>query len=220
MFSSTAFSASSLTVRPEGLLLIDSGGHYADGTTDVTRTIAVGNVTDEMKRDYTLVLKGLIALSGAIFPAGTRGSQLDVLARKAMWQQGINYLHGTGHGVGHYLCVHEGPQSIRQQEENPVEMLAGMVVTNEPGIYRDHLYGIRIENMMLTRVAMTSGCGDFYKFETLTLCPVDTTPIIRTMMTDEEITWLNAYHQTVDEKLAPYLSDGEKRWLKKKTAAL
>ena len=152
---------SSLTVRPEGLLLIDSGGHYADGTTDVTRTIAVGNVTDEMKRDYTLVLKGLIALSGAIFPAGTRGSQLDVLARKAMWQQGINYLHGTGHGVGHYLCVHEGPQSIRQQEENPVEMLAGMGVTNEPGIYRDHLYGIRIENMMLTRFAMTSGCGDF-----------------------------------------------------------
>ncbi|MDR2773139.1 MAG: aminopeptidase P family protein [Tannerella sp.] len=209
----------SLTVRPEGLLLIDSGGQYHDGTTDVTRTIAAGDITDDMKKDYTLVLKGMIGLSTAVFPAGTRGSQIDTLARKAMWQHGINYLHGTGHGVGHYLNVHEGPQSIRQ-EENPATILPGMIVTNEPGIYRDHQYGIRTENMMLTTLAVTTGYGDFYKFETLTLCYIDTVPVIREMMTDEEITWLNEYHQMVYDKLSPCLSDGEKDWLKKKTAAL
>jgi Xaa-Pro aminopeptidase len=209
----------SLTVRPEGLLLIDSGGQYQDGTTDVTRTIAVGDVTDDMKKDYTLVLKGMIGLSEAIFPAGTRGSQIDMLTRKAMWQHGINYLHGAGHGVGHYLNVHEGPQSIRQ-EENPVALLPGMVVTNEPGIYRDHQYGIRTENMMRTTLAMTTGYGDFYKFETLTLCYIDVAPVIREMMTDEEIVWLNAYHQLVYEKLSPCLSDAEKDWLKEKTTAL
>jgi Xaa-Pro aminopeptidase len=208
-----------LTVRPEGLLLIDSGGQYLDGTTDVTRTVAVGAVTDDMKRDYTLVLKGMIGLSEAVFPAGTRGSQIDVLARKAMWQHGVNYLHGTGHGVGHYLSVHEGPQSIRQ-EENPTAILPGMIVTNEPGIYRDHQYGIRTENMMLATLAMTTGYGDFYKFETLTLCYIDTIPLIREMMTDEEITWLNEYHRTVCEKLSPYLPDVEKEWLKNKTAAI
>ena len=208
-----------LEVKPEGLLLIDSGGQYRDGTTDITRTVAVGEITEEMKKDYTLVLKGMISLSKAIFPAGTRGSQIDMLARKAMWEQGINYLHGTGHGVGHFLNVHEGPQSIRQ-EENPVAMRPGMIVTNEPGIYRDHKYGIRTENMMLTTFAMNTEYGDFYKFETLSLCFIDTTPIIREIMTNEEITWLNEYHKTVFEKLTPHLSEEEKVWLKEKTKQL
>jgi Xaa-Pro aminopeptidase len=201
-------------VEPEGLLLIDSGGQYLDGTTDVTRTVAVGALTDAMKKDYTLVLKGMIGLTNAVFPVGTRGSQIDMLARKAMWEQGINYGHGTGHGVGYYLNVHEGPHSIRQ-EENPVTLRPGMIVTNEPGIYRDHEYGVRTENMMLTVPAMTTGYGDFYKFETLTLCPIDTTPIIKEMMTDAEIAWLNDYHQTVYDKLSPYLSDEEKEWVGK-----
>ena len=206
-------------VLSEGLLLIDSGGQYLDGTTDITRTIAVGTITDSLKKDYTLVLKGMIGLSNAVFPAGTRGSQIDMLARKAMWEHGINYLHGTGHGVGHYLNVHEGPQSIRQ-EENPVTLRPGMIVTNEPGIYRDHEYGIRTENMMLTTLAMTTAYGDFYTFETLTLCPIDTTPIIKEMMTADEITWLNDYHRKVYKILSPCLSDEENDWLKEKTAEI
>lgn len=208
-----------LTVKPEGLLLIDSGGQYLDGTTDITRTVALGAITEEMKKDYTLVLKGHIGLSKAIFPAGTRGSQIDILARKSMWEHGINYLHGTGHGVGHYLNVHEGPHSIRQ-EENPVTMRIGMIATNEPGIYRDHKHGVRTENMMLTKLALNTEYGDFYSFETLTLCPIDTTPILKEMMTDEEISWLNEYHQTVYDKLSPHLSDEEKAWLKNKTTAI
>lgn len=208
-----------LEVKPEGLLLIDSGGQYIDGTTDITRTVAVGPVTEAMKKDYTLVLKGMIGLTKAVFPARTRGSQIDILARKAMWEHGINYGHGTGHGVGHYLNVHEGPHSIRP-EENPVTMQLGMVVTNEPGIYRDHAYGIRTENMMLTVPAITTAYGNFYQFETLTLCYIDTTPIISEMMTNEEIAWLNDYHQTVYEKLSPHLSDEEKEWLKNKTKAI
>ncbi|MDR0796335.1 MAG: aminopeptidase P family protein [Tannerella sp.] len=206
-------------IEPEGLLLIDSGGQYLYGTTDITRTVAVGALTDEMKKDYTLVLKGMIGLSSAVFPAGTRGSQIDVLARQAMWAYGINYGHGTGHGVGYYLNVHEGPHSIRP-EENPVTIRQGMIVTNEPGIYRDHQYGVRTENMMLTTLAMTTSYGDFYNFETLTLCPIDTTPVIIEMMTNEEITWLNGYHQKVYDKLSPYLSEEEKDWLKHQTKAI
>ncbi len=208
-----------LTVKSEGFLLIDSGGQYLDGTTDITRTVALGSLTEDMKKDYTLVLKGMIGLTKAIFPAGTRGSQIDILARKAMWEHGINYGHGTGHGVGHYLNVHEGPQSIRQ-EENPVTMRVGMIVTNEPGIYRDHAYGIRTENMMLTVPAMTTGYGNFYTFETLSLCYIDTTPLIKKMMTPEEIEWLNAYHQTVYEKLSPYLPEDAKEWLGHKTQSI
>ena len=208
-----------LEVKPEGLLLIDSGGQYHDGTTDITRTVAVGEITEEMKKDYTLVLKGMISLSMAAFPAGTRGSQIDMLARKSMWEYGINYLHGTGHGVGHYLNVHEGPHSIRQ-EENPVTMRPGMVVTNEPGIYRDYKYGIRTENMMLTTLAMTTEYGDFYKFETLTLCYIDKTPVMKEMMTSEEITWMNEYHKMVYDKLSPHLSEEEKAWLKDKTSSI
>ena len=209
----------SLRVKPEGLLLIDSGGQYLDGTTDITRTVAVGAITEEMKKDYTLVLKGMIGLSKAVFPAGTRGSQIDMLARKAMWEHGVNYGHGTGHGGGHYLNVHEGPHSIRQ-EENPATLQIGMVVTNEPGIYRDRQYGIRTENMMLTIHAMTTNYGDFYQFETLSLCYIDTTPILKEMMTSDEIGWLNGYHRMVYEKLAPYLSDEENDWLRNKTLPL
>jgi len=208
-----------LTIKPEGLLLIDSGGQYIDGTTDITRTVAVGAVTEAMKKDYTLVLKGMIGLSKAVFPARTRGSQIDILARKAMWEHGINYLHGTGHGVGYYLNVHEGPQSIRP-EENPVTIQQGMIVTNEPGIYRDHEYGVRTENMMLTKLEMTTSYGEFYSFETLTLCYIDTTLIIRELMTEEEITWLNDYHSMVYDKLSPYLTDVEKEWLKHKTSRI
>ena len=206
-------------VRPEGFLLIDSGGQYLFGTTDITRTVAVGALTDAMKKDYTLVLKGMIGLTNAVFPAGTRGSQIDMLARKAMWEQGINYGHGTGHGVGHYLNVHEGPQSIRP-DENPVAIRPGMITTNEPGIYRDHAYGIRTENMMFTVLAMSTDYGDFYKFETLTLCPIDTTPIIKEMLTNEEIAWLNEYHQKVYDKLSPFLTDEENEWLKNKTKTI
>ena len=205
----------SLAIKPEGFLLIDSGGQYIDGTTDITRTVALGPVAEEMKRDYTLVLKGMIGLAKAVFPAHTRGSQLDILARKAMWEHGVNYGHGTGHGVGHYLNVHEGPHSIRQ-EENPVTLRLGMVVTNEPGIYRDHAYGVRTENMMLTVPAMTTGTGDFYKFEPLTLCYIDTAPIIREMMTAEELAWIDDYHRMVYEKLSPCLLDDEKEWLMRK----
>jgi len=208
-----------LKVEQEGLLLIDSGGHYLDGTTDITRTVAVGPLSEEMKRDYTLVLKGMIGLSQAVFPAGTRGSQIDILARKAMWENGINYLHGTGHGVGCYLNVHEGPQSIRQ-EENPVAIEVGMVVSNEPGIYRDYKHGVRIENMMLVVPAMTTNFGDFLRFETLSLCPIDITPIITSMMTRDEIAWLNDYHQTVYEKISPFLTGEEKDWLKDKTTRI
>ncbi|MDR3365873.1 MAG: aminopeptidase P family protein [Prevotellaceae bacterium] len=210
---------SSAAAAAKGFLLVDSGGQYLDGTTDVTRTLALGDLTDDMRQDYTLVLKGNISLSRAIFPAGTRGSQIDVLARKAMWERGVNYLHGTGHGVGHFLNVHEGPHSIRP-EENPVGLQAGMVVTNEPGIYRDHRYGVRTENMMLTRRVMATDFGDFYGFEILTLCPIDTTPVVKTLMTDEETAWLNAYHQTVYEKLSPCLSGEEAAWLKNKTKAI
>ncbi|MDR3252874.1 MAG: aminopeptidase P family protein [Tannerella sp.] len=209
----------SLTVLPEGLLLIDSGGQYSDGTTDITRTVALGALTEAMKRDYTLVLRGMIGLSGAVFPAGTRGSQIDILARKAMWEQGVNYLHGTGHGVGYYLNVHEGPQSIRQ-EENPVVMQQGMIVTNEPGIYRDREYGVRTENMMLTTLAMTSSYGEFFKFETLTLCYIDTTPVVKEMMTADEIEWLNDYHQRVYDIISPHLTDDEKTWLRNKTSRI
>jgi len=205
--------------RNDGFLLVDSGGQYMDGTTDITRTFAVGALTEQMRRDYTLVLKGMIALSQAVFPAGARGSQIDILARKAMWEQGVNYGHGTGHGVGHYLNVHEGPQSIRQ-EENPVGLESGIVTSNEPGIYRDGEYGVRIENMLLIYRKMTTAFGDFLAFETLTLCPIDTTPIVREMMTEDETAWLNNYHATVYERLAPHLNDEEKEWLKNKTAAI
>lgn len=207
---------SSLQLKPEGLLLIDSGGQYLDGTTDITRTIALGVLTKQMKEDYTLVLKGHIGIATAIFPQGTRGSQIDILARKALWDKGLNYLHGTGHGVGHFLNVHEGPQSIRMNE-NPTSLEIGMVTSNEPGLYRAGKHGVRIENLVLTKKEKTTEFGDFYSFETLTLCPIDKAPIMKEMLTDAEIYWLNTYHKTVYDRLSPWLTTEEKLWLKVKT---
>ena len=206
-----------LTVKPEGLLLIDSGGQYKDGTTDITRTVAVGKLTKQMKKDYTNVLKGHIAISTAIYPEGTRGSQLDVLARKALWDNCVTYWHGTGHGIGHFLNVHEGPQNIRL-EENPTVLKQGMVTSNEPGVYRANEYGIRIENLIVTQeYKKTEEFGTFYNFETITLCPIDTKPIKKKMLTDKEIDWLNDYHAMVYDKLKDHLTAEEVAWLKQKT---
>lgn len=206
----------SLDIEAKGLLLIDSGAQYFDGTTDITRTLAVGLISDEMKKDYTLVLKGHIGIATAIYPQGTRGSQIDILARKALWDNGLNYLHGTGHGIGHFLNVHEGPQNIRMNE-NPTTLQIGMVTSNEPGLYRAGKYGIRIENLVLTQHDKTTEFGDFYSFETLTLCPIDTTPVVKEMLTDAEILWLNTYHKLVYDRLSPLLNEEEKAWLKEKT---
>jgi Xaa-Pro aminopeptidase len=208
-----------IMLRPEGILLMDSGAQYLDGTTDVTRTIALGEPTDAMRKDFTRVLKGHISLAKCKFPAGTRGSQLDVLARKAMWDAGVNYLHGTGHGVGHCLNVHEGPQSIRM-EENPVTLQPGMVMSNEPGIYRTDEYGIRTENMMVVCKDSETEYGAFFSFETLTLCYIDTNLVIASMLSVREQAWLNKYHQMVYEKLSPLLDKEEREWLKTKTKTL
>ena len=207
---------SDIPLAPKGLLLLDSGAQYMDGTTDITRTIPLGPLTDNEQRDYTLVLKGNIALSRAHFPPGTCGTQLDVLARQFMWAEGINYLHGTGHGVGSYLNVHEGPHQFRMNHM-PALLLPGMTVTNEPGIYRAGSHGVRIENMMLIVPDKETDFGTYYRFDILTLCPIDTRPIVREMMTPDEIQWLNAYHQRVYNELAPHLDEEEVAWLKEKT---
>ena len=208
-----------IPLKPEGFLLLDSGAQYLDGTTDITRTIALGPLTQEEKEDYTLILKGHIALAQAVFPEGTRGAQLDVLARMPIWQRRMNYLHGTGHGVGHFLNVHEGPQSIRMNE-NPVTLKAGMLTSNEPGVYKAGSHGIRTENLMLTVPAGEGMFGGYLRFETVTLCPIDTAGLIREMLTDDEARWLNDYHRTVYEKLAPDLDEAEREWLKKKCQAI
>lgn len=210
---------SNATLAQEGLLLIDSGAQYFDGTTDITRTIALGEPTEAMMKDFTRVLKGHISLAKCKFPQGTRGSQLDILARKALWDNGINYMHGTGHGIGHFLNVHEGPQSIRM-EENPVALQPGMVISNEPGVYRTDEYGIRIENLILVREDSETEFGKFYSFETLTLCLIDRKLIIASQLSARERAWLNKYHQRVYEKLSPFLFEEEKEWLKNKTAEL
>ena len=208
------------TIKRGGLLLIDSGGQYLDGTTDITRTIAIGGTpTPQQRHDFTLVMKGHIALSDAVFPRGTTGHQLDVLARQYLWHDGLNYLHGTGHGVGHFLNVHEGPQSIRLNH-NPVALVPGMVTSNEPGLYREGQHGIRCENLLLTVPAMTTEFGQFLKFETLTLCPFDLTLFDTSMMTDDEIKWLNNYHRTVRDRLSPLLNSAERTWLEIHTQPL
>ena len=206
---------SNAEIRPEGILLLDSGAQYFDGTTDITRSIACGDVSPKMKRDYTNVLKGHIQLAKACFPAGTIGMQLDVLARQFLWQNRENYLHGTGHGVGHFLNVHEGPQSIRMNY-NPIALDPGMVTSNEPGIYRAGNYGIRIENLVLTVKDSDSEWGGFYRFETLTLCPIDTNLIEESLLSGDEIDWLNAYHQRVFETLSPFLNEKENSWLEQR----
>ena len=207
------------TLKPEGLLLIDSGAQYLDGTTDITRTIALGEPTEQMKKDFTRVLKGTISLAKSKFPAGTRGSQIDILARKALWDSGINYLHGTGHGIGHCLNVHEGSQSIRM-EENPVTLKPGMVISDEPAMYRTGEYGIRTENMILVREDSETEFGKFLGFDTLTLCFIDTSLIIIPMLSVREHAWLNKYHQMVYDKISPFLNEEEKAWLKEKTTEI
>lgn len=216
-YSATDDSAS--TLQPEGIFLLDSGGQYLDGTTDITRTITLGNPTEEEKTDFTLVLKGHIALSSAIFPVGTRGSQLDILARKAMWDLGLNYGHGTGHGVGHFLNVHEGPQSIRM-DENPVTLQEGMFMSNEPGLYRTGKYGIRTENLVLVVPAFDTEFGKFLKFETLTLFPIDQDLIDVDLLTDKEIEWINDYHKMVYEHISPNLNEEERAWLELKCSEI
>ena len=208
-----------VTLKPEGFLLLDSGAQYLDGTTDITRTIALGPLTEEEKTDYTLILKGHIALAMAVFPEGTRGAQLDVLARMPIWKERMNYLHGTGHGVGHFLNVHEGPQSIRMNE-NPVALQPGMVTSNEPGVYKAGSHGIRTENLVLTAPAGEGMFGKYLKFETLTLCPICRKGIIKELLTAEEIGWLNDYHRTVYEKLSPDLNNDEREWLKEACKAV
>lgn len=206
-------------VEPHGFLLLDSGAQYQDGTTDITRTIALGELTKEEKHIYTLVLKGHIRLELCKFPWGASGTQLDVVARQAMWREGLNYLHGTGHGVGAYLNVHEGPHQIRM-EYVPAPLVAGMTVTDEPGIYLPGRFGVRIENTLLITPYKETEFGKFLQFDSLTLCPIDTTPIIREELLQEEIDWLNEYHERVYNELAPHLADDEKAWLKAATRSV
>ena len=208
-----------IELKPEGLLLLDSGAQYLDGTTDITRTIALGPVSDEQRHVYTLVLKGHIDLSMCKFPANASGTQLDILARQAMWREGMNYLHGTGHGVGSYLNVHEGPHQFRM-EYMPAPLKAGMTVTNEPGLYLAGKFGVRTENTMLITEYMTTEFGRFLQLEPLTLCPIDKTPIDVDMLTDEEIAWLNDYHEAVYNKLSPLLDGDDLEWLKDACSAL
>ncbi len=199
-------------LRPEGLILIDSGAQYLDGTTDITRTIALGDVTEEQKLVYTLVLKGHIQLELCKFPRGASGTQLDALARKDMWRYGFNYMHGTGHGVGSYLNVHEGPHQIRM-EYRPAPLVEGMTVTDEPGIYLAGRFGVRIENTLLTVPYRDTEFGSFLGFESLTLCPIDLAPIKKEMLLPEEKEWLNAYHRTVYDRLSPHLEGEDREWL-------
>jgi len=215
----SATEESAATLKPDGIFLLDSGGQYLDGTTDITRTISLGNPTDRQKTDFTLVLKGHIALSSVIFPVNVRGSQLDILARKAMWDCGINYGHGTGHGVGHFLNVHEGPQSIRM-EENPIVLQEGMYMSNEPGLYRAGEHGMRTENLVLIVPAMETEFGKFLKFETMTLCYIDTQLIDVKMLNASEIQWLNDYHRMVYDRISPSLNEEEKAWLQKKCKSI
>ena len=201
------------TLKPEGLLLLDSGAQYLDGTTDITRTIALGPLTDEMKKVYTLVLKGHIQVELCKFPSGTSGTQIDILARQALWREGLNYLHGTGHGVGSYLNVHEGPHQIRM-EWKPAPLVEGMTVTDEPGIYLAGKFGVRIENTLLVTPYKETEFGKFLQFESLTLCPINKEPIIMDMLLPEEIEWLNTYHQRVFDTLSPHLDATETEWLR------
>lgn len=211
---------SAYTLAPEGLLLIDTGGQYLEGTTDITRTISLGNPTAAEKHDYTLILKGHLALARAVFPKGTMGVQLDVLARGPLWNEGMTYLHGTGHGVGHFLGCHEGPQSIRM-EANPTPLELGMVTSNEPGIYKTGEYGIRTENLLLCVPACSNEeWGEFYKFESLTLFPYDTTLMDMDMLSREEVKQINDYHTMVCERLRPLLNADEAQWLEQKCKSI
>lgn len=203
-------------LKPHGFLLLDSGAQYQDGTTDITRTIALGELTEEQREVYTLVLKGHIQLELAKFPSGASGTQIDALAREAMWRKGFNFLHGTGHGVGSFLNVHEGPHQIRM-EYRPAPLLPFMTVTDEPGLYFEGKFGVRIENILLIKPYVTTPFGEFLQMEPLTLCPIDTAPIVREMLLNEEVEWLNGYHQYVFDKLSPYLQGADLDWLRAAT---
>ena len=211
--------ATDAPLRPEGLLLVDSGAQYLDGTTDITRTIALGPLTEEQRRVYTLVLKAHIALERAVFPDGASGTQIDAIAREPLWREGLNYLHGTGHGVGSYLNVHEGPHQIRM-EWKPAPLRAGMTVTDEPGIYLAGRFGVRTENTLLIVPHAETECGRFLAFEPLTLCPIDREPIVAEMLTAGEREWLDGYHATVYERLSPLLTADECSWLARACAPL
>lgn len=210
---------SDIPVKGQGILLVDSGGQYVYGTTDITRTIALGGSTPEQRHDFTLVLKGNIALSSARFPKGTRGAQLDILARQYLWNEGKAYYHGTGHGVGFFINCHEGPHQIRTQEI-PVPLEPGMTSSNEPGLYLSGRYGIRIENVMVVLPWKTTEFDDFYHFETLTLFPIETSLIDLEIMTPSDVEWINAYHEKVQDSLSPLLSEEEKAWLSRKCAPI
>jgi Xaa-Pro aminopeptidase len=217
-YSATPESASML--HGDGILLVDSGAQYLDGTTDITRTITLGNPTADEIHDFTLVLKGHLAIARAQFPVGTRGVQLDALARMPLWEEGMTYWHGTGHGVGHFLGCHEGPQNIRL-ELNPAEFKPGMITSDEPGVYKAGKYGIRTECLILCVPGEHSEeFGDFLKFEVLTLFPYDSRLIDLNMLTQQEVDQINAYHKTVRERLDSYLNDDEKAWLAEKTKEL
>ena len=209
----------SAVIRPQGLYLVDSGGQYLTGTTDITRTVPMGDCTDLEKEDYTLVLKGMIDLSMAVFPRGTAGCQLDALARMPLWKAKRNFGHGTGHGIGYYLCVHEGPQSIRYQY-NPQPLLPGMVTSNEPGLYREGKHGIRHENIVLCREAGANEFGDWLEFETLTCCHIDTSAVVKSLLGPEATVWLNAYNERVYRTLSPLLPPETAAWLRYKTAPI
>lgn len=210
---------SDVELCPEGLLLLDCGAQYDCGTTDITRTIPLGPVSEEQRLVYTLVLKAHIRLEMAQFPAGANGTQIDAIARSVLWSRGYNYLHGTGHGVGAHLCVHEGPQQIRM-EYVPTALKAGMTITDEPGVYLAGRFGVRIENVLLIVGGDSTECGNFLRMEPLTLCPIDTTVIDRWLLDDYEVEWLNDYHRRVYEELAPHLADDERQWLAEATAAI
>ena len=206
----------SAIIKPRGLYLVDSGGQYLTGTTDITRTIPMGDCSFLEKEDYTLVLKGMIDLSMAVFPRGTAGCQIDALARMPLWKAKRNFGHGTGHGVGYYLCVHEGPQSIRYQY-NPQPLLPGMLTSNEPALYREGMHGVRHENLVLCREAGTSEFGDWLDFETMTLCHIDTSAVLVELLDDQEKAWLNSYNERVYRKISPLLPEDAALWLRKKT---
>lgn len=215
----SATEESSVRIEPHGLLLIDSGAQYKYGTTDITRTICMGTPTADERHDFTLVMKGHIALAQAIYPEGTRGGQLDALARQFLWKEGLSYLHGTGHGVGHFLSVHEGPQSIRLNDV-PYALQPGMMTSNEPGLYREGVHGIRCENLVLTVPAFTTEMGNFFRFETMTLFPFDLNLFDTAIMTDAEIDWVNGYHREVRSRLTPLLTPEQAAWLETKTQPL
>jgi Xaa-Pro aminopeptidase len=215
----SASGESDATIGEKGILLVDSGGHYSGGTTDITRTITLGSPTPQQRKDFTLVLKGHIALANARFPIGTRGYQIDMLARKPLWDNGLNYGHGTGHGVGYCLSVHEGPQSV-SPAGNRTAIEPGMLLSNEPAVYREGEYGIRTENLIICYEDEETEFGTFLKFDTVSLCYIDKNLIDRSLLNEEEISWINSYHSEVYEKLAKDLTVEERSWLREKTEPL